>query len=404
MHKRKWVIADLNQIFHGIFVKEQRVDGSWYKNKNMTFVFKVYSNGFRKKLSSQNPFLVNNKSFTLNAVNCLDLKGFNLPGHRWIKNLFPYSIRINISNNTSKPEFFLSKWSISGFTDAEGCFRISILKNANKGERAISFKVRLYFQIGLHRKDEAILELIKTSLGVGRIYRSRSNSSELQVSYLNSMRLIIEHFDNYPLISKKGADYLLFKKAYQLILNKEHLSNIGLKELVSLKASINKGISPQLKNFFLDTIPVNRENVVNIGIPNPDWVAGFISGEGSFMVKIFKSSNHKTGYQVQLKYQLTQQFRDKTLMETIAKYLDCGSISIRGDIVDFYVVKLTDITKNIIPFFEKYRIVGVKSLNYEDFIKVADIMNNKDHLTEQGLEKIKQIKSNMNDSRVENKD
>ena len=38
-------------------VKEQRVDGSWYK-KNY-FVFKVYSNGCRKILSSQNPFLTN---------------------------------------------------------------------------------------------------------------------------------------------------------------------------------------------------------------------------------------------------------------------------------------------------------------------------------------------------------
>ena len=38
-------------------VKEQRVDGSWYKKNS--FVFKVYSNGCRKILSSQNPFLTN---------------------------------------------------------------------------------------------------------------------------------------------------------------------------------------------------------------------------------------------------------------------------------------------------------------------------------------------------------
>ena len=35
-------------------VKEQRVDGSWYKRNS--FVFKVYSNGFRKKLSNKSPF------------------------------------------------------------------------------------------------------------------------------------------------------------------------------------------------------------------------------------------------------------------------------------------------------------------------------------------------------------
>jgi len=40
-------------------VKEQRVDGSWHKNNLFIFVSKVYSNGFRKKLSNQNPFLKN---------------------------------------------------------------------------------------------------------------------------------------------------------------------------------------------------------------------------------------------------------------------------------------------------------------------------------------------------------
>jgi hypothetical protein len=40
-----------------IFVKEQRVDGSWCKRNS--FVSKVYSNGHRKRLSSQNPFLPN---------------------------------------------------------------------------------------------------------------------------------------------------------------------------------------------------------------------------------------------------------------------------------------------------------------------------------------------------------
>ena len=37
-------------------VKEQRVDDSWFiKNKKIN-KFKVYSNGFREILSSQNPF------------------------------------------------------------------------------------------------------------------------------------------------------------------------------------------------------------------------------------------------------------------------------------------------------------------------------------------------------------
>jgi hypothetical protein len=87
----------------------------------------------------------------------------------------------------------LNPWFLTGFTDAEACYRVSIIKNKNyksgpakdtSGGRltTLPLSVRLYFQIGLHRKDEDLLRLIQSELGVGKIYRSRSDSSELQVS------------------------------------------------------------------------------------------------------------------------------------------------------------------------------------------------------------------------------
>lgn len=102
---------------------------------------------------------------------------------------------------------------------------------------------------------------------------------------------------------------------------------------------------------------------------------------------------------VQLRFQITQQARDEKLMESLIKYLDCGRISKRGDVVDFHVTKLTDITEKIIPFFSKYPVLGVKKENYEDFCKVADVMKEKAHLTEEGLEEIRKIKDGMNSHR-----
>jgi len=83
-------------------------------------------------------------------------------------------------------------------------------------------------------------------------------------------------------------------------------------------------------------------------------------------------------------------------MEKLVSYLGCGYISERGDIVDFHVTKFEDIINKIIPFFEKYPILGVKSENFKDFCKVAELMRNKEHLTKKGLEKIRLIKSKMN--------
>lgn len=53
----------------------------------------------------------------------------------------------------------------------------------------------------------------------------------------------------------------------------------------------------------------------------------------------------------------------------------------------------------IIPFFKQYPIMGVKSKDFADWIKVAEYIQKKDHLTQEGLEKIINIKSTMNRNR-----
>lgn len=190
--------------------------------------------------------------------------------------------------------------------------------------------------------------------------------------------------------------WLFFKKAYELILNKDHLTLEGLIKLVEIKALINKGLPYQLKEAFSNLkFNMDRSKVFK-EIPDPNWIAGFASGEGSFMVRVFKSTSYAIGYQTQLKFQITQQARDKFLMERLVSYLGCGFISERGDIVDFQVTKFTNIVEKIIPFFEKYHIIGVKLDNYHDFCKATKLIRDKDHLTVQGLEKIRLLKSNMN--------
>lgn len=53
----------------------------------------------------------------------------------------------------------------------------------------------------------------------------------------------------------------------------------------------------------------------------------------------------------------------------------------------------------ILPFFQKYRIIGVKSLDFIDWCKIAVILKNKAQLTEQDLNGIKEIKAGMNRTR-----
>jgi len=55
----------------------------------------------------------------------------------------------------------------------------------------------------------------------------------------------------------------LFKKAFEIVSRKEHLTPEGLQEIVNIKASINKGLPENFKDSFPDTIPVARPLVTD---------------------------------------------------------------------------------------------------------------------------------------------
>ena len=71
----------------------------------------------------------------------------------------------------------------------------------------------------------------------------------------------------------------------------------------------------------------------------------------------------------------------------------------RESVFDFKVTKLDDLNNKIIPLFQNSPINGVKAEDFKDFCKVAEMMKEKKHLTEDGLKEIKKIKAGMNSAR-----
>jgi hypothetical protein len=261
------------------------------------------------------------------------------------------------------------------------------------------FNVALFFCINLHEKDQALLKKVQDYFGgVGKISRSGSNLLQFRVASIKDLQVIISHFDQYPLITEKHADYILFKQAFNLISQKEHLSIDGLKNFVAIKANQNNGLSDELKAAFPHLIPVERPLVQSRKIPDPSLLAGFTSAEGCFYVKIQASKTYSLGFQVQLVFQLTQHSRDEKFMRSLIEYFDCGRVYPNRNTFDFIVKKFSDIQDKIIPFFLKHQIIGVKSKDFEDFCKVVELMKNK-KLTKEGLEEIKNIKTGMNTGR-----
>lgn len=118
-------------------------------------------------------------------------------------------------------------------------------------------------------------------------------------------------------------------------------------------------------------------------------------------MSVIKSNSLKSGVQVILRYQVTQHIRDSGLVQKFIKFFGCGNFTIRSNNIacDFVVSKFSDIDRIIIPFFDKYPLLGIKALNYADFRKVAEIIKVKGHLTDSGLEEILKIKAGMNSGR-----
>ena len=116
----------------------------------------------------------------------------------------------------------------------------------------------LRFQINLHVKDKAVLEVIKNSLRVGQIYKSGPELIQLRVQSLQKLETVINHFQKFPLITKKRADFDLLKKVFILMKNKEHLTPEGLRKIVAIRAAMNLGLSEKLQVAFPDVVRVER--------------------------------------------------------------------------------------------------------------------------------------------------
>lgn len=301
---------------------------------------------------------------------------------------------LSLFSNKFNPQF------ITGFCDAFSCFSLNILKNPLYN---LGWKINLVFSIHLHSKDIDILYLIQKFFGVGNI-TLQGNSAMFQVTKLGDLVNILDHFNLYPLLTQKYADFLLFKKAFDIIKDKKHLTIEGLHDLISIRASLNKGLAERLKLAFPNIKPAVRPEIPNYSIKQKEinhWIAGFVTGEGCFFIKTSKSKTHKLGISVALNFFVEKNIRDSYLLASFSQIFGCGSINIveKSGIVSFSVRNYSDITDKIIPFFEEYNIQGVKAKDFNDFKEVSILMKSKLHLTKEGLDKILLIKSRMNFNR-----
>ena len=351
-----------------IIVKEQRVNGSWCGKliPHLRCTLLGFERSYQVKIPS----------------NQIIQKQF----HSTISNL----------DNSKLP---LDPWFISGFSDAEGCFLVIIRKSPKS---LLGLQIEVNFTINLHVRDLDLLKLIQTYFeGVGRIGKERNGCCDFTIGSLDQIiTKVIPHFDKYPLKTNKYSDYLLFKEVVMMMQRREHLTAKGLQKIVNIRASLNKGLTLLLSEAFPNTVALARPLLPPLSVKlDSQWVAGFTSGDGCFKISIRESKLHKAGSRVALLFVVTQHIRDELLLKSLVDFFGCGQTYSYKDYIEFRCQSFKDNYERILPFFNKYPIISVKSQDFEDWTKVAKMIQTKVHLTNEGFDQIRLIRRGMNKGR-----
>ncbi len=130
------------------------------------------------------------------------------------------------------------------------------------------------------------------------------------------------------------------------------------------------------------------------------WVVGFVDGEGCFYVGINAQPEMKAGYQVLPEFTVVQHKRDVQLLYALKQFFGCGVVrQNHGDRMAYRVRGFEHLLERIVPFFERHPLKTRKHLDFLKFRQVLMMMQGNEHLTLEGIEKIRQIASEMNTGR-----
>ncbi len=130
---------------------------------------------------------------------------------------------------------------------------------------------------------------------------------------------------------------------------------------------------------------------------NPDWIVGFIDGEGCFHIGTSKHPQVRFGHQILPELTVVQHQRDIALLHRIRSTMNCGVVRRNhGERFCWRVRDLKNLAEVIVPFFESHPLHSKKAIEFRKFARVVRKMAKGDHLTERGFHEICQIASTMN--------
>lgn len=221
------------------------------------------------------------------------------------------------------------------------------------------FSSKQQLVIVFHSLDASLAYYIKKRLGFGSVKKVKDKNALL---FIIASREGLEKVIN--LINGKIRTENKFNQIINNILN--HDKFVEFSKKISLHCNSNKN----LKNH---------------------WLAGFSDADASFQIKVL---NRSKKVEVRLNFQIDQK-KDAVLL-LIKDFLG-GNIGYRKN-QDTYYYGSTSFgsAKNVINYFDSFHLLSSKHINYLKWRKAYLIIQNRDHLNKEGLEKIIKLKNTMN--------
>ncbi len=134
----------------------------------------------------------------------------------------------------------------------------------------------------------------------------------------------------------------------------------------------------------------------------PWYICGFVEGEGTFHVALYKDPRMRFGIKVIPEFRVSQSHLRIEPLVAMQRHFDCGQIrsnhskNMRDDTNVFVVRNRNDLQNIIIPFFQRYPLLSNKAKVFNVFSKIVMMMGNGEHSTKTGLRKIIDLSYQMN--------
>src|SRR5229473_6690734 len=117
------------------------------------------------------------------------------------------------------------------------------------------------------------------------------------------------------------------------------------------------------------------------------WIVGFVDGEGCFSSPIFRNRVMSLGWQVQPTFVVVQGASSRDVLEEMCRFFGCGKVYVnrrrdnhREDLFRYCVGRFADLRDTIVPFFEEYPLRTAKRENFEKFVKIIGLIDQRRHL------------------------